>query len=262
MLAFSRLRGSLICLYSFIHCPFRILDIRNVGIMLRIYENRRACQVKRRDFGKVDHFLRGPRSSYAGGCFSARTPKSTGSAELCARNEVILAGWRRMDRISAERRSANMAAIRGKDTAPERAVRSVLRNLGVGYRLHVRGLPGRPDIVMKGRRKVIFVHGCFWHRHEGCRFAYQPKSRAAFWADKFARTVARDLRSVAALAADGWDVLIIWECESHDTMVLRKRIISFLGRDSDERTGQWGARTACNSEKARPSGRRRAAAGP
>jgi DNA mismatch endonuclease (patch repair protein) len=155
-----------------------------------------------------------------------------------------------MDRISRERRSANMAAIRGGDTAPENAVRRVLRSLGVGYRLHGQGLPGRPDIVMKGRRKAIFVHGCFWHRHGGCRFAYQPKSRVPFWADKFAGTVARDLRSVAALAAGGWDVLIIWECESHDIMVLRERIISFMGLDADERTGRWGARTVCDSEKA------------
>ena len=108
----------------------------------------------------------------------------------------------------------------------------------------------RPKTRSGGRRKAIFVHGCFWHRHGGCRFAYQPKSRVSFWADKFAGTVARDLRSVAALAAGGWDVLIIWECESHDIMVLRERIISFMGLDADERTGRWGARTVCDSEKA------------
>jgi len=164
-----------------------------------------------------------------------------------------------MDQISQERRSANMAAIRGRDTGPERAVRSVLRSLGIGYRLHGRGLPGRPDIVMKGRRKAIFVHGCFWHRHEGCRFAYHPKSREDFWGAKFAGTVARDRRSVAALAAGGWDVLIIWECESHEITLLRERIIAFMGRGSDGRTGHWCARTVCDSKKAGPAGRRRAA---
>ncbi|WP_147078818.1 very short patch repair endonuclease [Methylobacterium haplocladii] len=88
------------------------------------------------------------------------------------------------DRISKERRSRNMGAVRGKDTGPEIAVRRALRSLGVGYRLHVRGLPGRPDIVMAGRRTVIEVRGCFWHRHPGCRFAYSPRSRIEFWQSK------------------------------------------------------------------------------
>src|SRR5688572_9535734 len=116
-----------------------------------------------------------------------------------------------MDRISRERRSANMAAIRGRDTGPELLVRQILRQLGVGYRLHARGLPGRPDIVMRGRRRVIFVHGCFWHRHEGCPYSYSPKSRRAFWAEKFAGTVERDRRSMSALQKSGSKVLIIWE---------------------------------------------------
>lgn len=85
------------------------------------------------------------------------------------------------DTISPARRSANMAAIRSRDTGPELAVRRALRSLGVGYRLNVRGLPGRPDIVMKGRGAVIFVHGCFWHQHSDCRFASMPKSRVNFW---------------------------------------------------------------------------------
>lgn len=167
-----------------------------------------------------------------------------------------------MDRISKKRRSANMAAIRGRDTGPERIVRRVLRELGIGYRLHGRGLPGRPDVVMKGRRKAIFVHGCFWHRHEGCRFAYHPKSKRSFWREKFAGTVARDRRSLEALTGGGWDVLIVWECESRDITVLRQRIISFIGRGMDGRTGQKGARTVRNSRQARTSGARRAAAGP
>ena len=112
------------------------------------------------------------------------------------------------DRLTPARRSANMAAIRGRDTAPELAVRRALRLLGVGYRLHDGRLPGRPDIVMRGRRTVIFVHGCFWHRHEGCRFTYLPESRSEFWQTKFAGNVARDARNQKKLLDSGWVVLL------------------------------------------------------
>ena len=162
-----------------------------------------------------------------------------------------------MDRISRERRSANMAAIRGRDTAPERAVRSILRTLGVGYRLHGKGIPGRPDIVMKGRRKLIFVHGCFWHRHPKCRYAYEPKSRRAFWRAKFARTVTRDLRNLHLLRESGWDVLVIWECEAADAKVIRRRIISFLELSSHGETP-----AVLRGEEAGASRARRAAARP
>jgi DNA mismatch endonuclease, patch repair protein len=139
-----------------------------------------------------------------------------------------------MDRVSRERRSANMAAIRGKNTVPELAVRSVLRQLGVGYRVHDKSLKGRPDVVMKGRRKVIFVHGCFWHRHQGCRLCYEPKSRAAFWAEKFAKNIQRDARNMADLHDRGWDILIIWECQTLDAIVLKNRVAHFLGLTTDE----------------------------
>lgn len=108
------------------------------------------------------------------------------------------------DRLTPARRSANMAAIRGRDTAPELAVRRALRLLGVGYRLHDGRLPGRPDIVMRGRRTVILVHGCFWHRHEGCRFSYSPKSNRDFWETKFAENMARDARNQKKLQDGGW----------------------------------------------------------
>ena len=108
------------------------------------------------------------------------------------------------DRLTTARRSANMAAIRGRDTAPELAVRRALRLLGIGYRLHDGRLPGRPDIVMRGRRTVIFVHGCFWHRHEGCHFAYSPKSKREFWQTKFAGNVARARNQKKLLDVDGW----------------------------------------------------------
>lgn len=165
-----------------------------------------------------------------------------------------------MDRISRERRSANMAAIRGRDTGPELAVRRILRSLGIGYRLHGRGLPGRPDIVMHGRRSIIFVHGCFWHRHERCRYAYSPKSREDFWESKFAGTVARDLRNLRLLRESGWSVLVIWECETADVKVTKRRIISFLGWTPDANTCRAGPPAIIRSRKAGKARQRRAAA--
>jgi DNA mismatch endonuclease (patch repair protein) len=134
-----------------------------------------------------------------------------------------------MDRISRERRSWNMSRVRGRNTGPEIVVRRILRGLGVGFRLHVRGLPGQPDIVMKGRRRIIEVRGCFWHRHPECRFAYQPKTRPEFWEAKFAANVERDRRNEQALIDSGWQVLTIWECETIDAKLLRERLVRFLG---------------------------------
>lgn len=116
------------------------------------------------------------------------------------------------DVFSAEKRSAVMRRIKGRDTAPELAVRRVLRAAGVGYRLGGCGLPGRPDVVMKGRRTVIFVHGCFWHGHDCARGARQPKSNADYWIAKINRNRARDAAAQTALEADGWRVLTVWEC--------------------------------------------------
>ncbi len=100
-----------------------------------------------------------------------------------------------MDLISPQRRSANMARIRGRDTTPELAVRRLTHSLGYRFRLHRRDLPGTPDLVFPARRKVVFVHGCFWHRHPGCRFAYEPRSNVEFWRAKFAANIARDART-------------------------------------------------------------------
>lgn len=133
-----------------------------------------------------------------------------------------------MDRITKQQRSANMAAIRCRDTAPEIAIRRILRSLGVGYRLHGKNLPGCPDIVMRGRRRVILVHGCFWHRHERCQFAYTPKSRQEFWDNKFAATVSRDLRNLRLLRESGWKVLVLWECDTADAQETKRQIMSFL----------------------------------
>ncbi|HJP89175.1 MAG TPA: very short patch repair endonuclease [Candidatus Limnocylindrales bacterium] len=117
------------------------------------------------------------------------------------------------DVVSPETRSRMMAAIRGKDTKPELAVRRELHRSGLRYRLHVRDLPGRPDIVLPRHRTVVFVHGCFWHRHEGCRYAYTPKSRQEFWSAKLNGNAERDARDRQRLRDLGWRVEVVWECE-------------------------------------------------
>ncbi|WP_439524130.1 very short patch repair endonuclease [Marivita sp.] len=117
------------------------------------------------------------------------------------------------DRISKEHRSWNMSRIRGKDTKPELILRSLLHRAGFRFRLHVPGLPGKPDIVLPKYCTVIFVHGCFWHRHEGCSNSTMPKTRPQFWQEKFDRTVERDWEKQAKLESAGWRVLTVWECE-------------------------------------------------
>ena len=125
---------------------------------------------------------------------------------------------------------AVMRANRGKDTKPEMIVRRLLHGMGYRYRLHRKDLPGRPDIVFASRRKVIFVHGCFWHRHAdpSCKIARMPKSRLDFWGPKFAANQARDERDVAALEKMGWNVLVVWECGLRDVDGLRETVTRFL----------------------------------
>jgi len=106
-----------------------------------------------------------------------------------------------------------MRRVKGRDTGPELAVRRILRSAGVGYRLGGAGLPGRPDVVMKGRRIALFVHGCFWHGHDCARGDRQPKANAAYWLAKIGRNRDRDAHNDARLRADGWTVLTVWECE-------------------------------------------------
>ena len=120
------------------------------------------------------------------------------------------------DTITPDARSRNMARIRGRDTGPEMRVRRALHAAGFRFRLHRRDLPGKPDLVLPRWRTVVFVHGCFWHRHPGCRNASTPKTRTGFWADKFATNTARDVRAAEALGATGWTVIVIWECETQD----------------------------------------------
>jgi DNA mismatch endonuclease, patch repair protein len=134
------------------------------------------------------------------------------------------------DRLSPAARSANMRAIRGRDTSPELAIRRLAHRLGYRFTVQGKGLPGRPDLVFSKRRKVVFVHGCFWHHHEDCRFAYIPKTRTTWWTDKFAATRARDLNAVKALSAEGWDALVVWECECSDLRSVGESLKRFLGR--------------------------------
>jgi DNA mismatch endonuclease (patch repair protein) len=125
-------------------------------------------------------------------------------------------------------RSENMRAIRGKDTKPEMAVRSLVHRLGYRFRLHKADLPGRPDLAFPARFKVIFVHGCFWHSH-GCKSGLIPNSNRDFWLPKLRRNEARDRSSLEALVQLGWKALVIWECELGDTRTLRLKLRRFLG---------------------------------
>lgn len=123
-----------------------------------------------------------------------------------------------------------MSRVRSKDTAPEWTVRRLAHAMGYRYRLHVEGLPGKPDLVFPGRRKVIFVHGCFWHGHEACRSGrVRPRANAAFWGPKLDRNRERDARHIAALTEAGWAVLVVWACELRDEASLRDRLSEFLG---------------------------------
>ena len=129
-----------------------------------------------------------------------------------------------MDRLSREHRSWNMSRIRGKDTKPERQVRSLLHAMGYRFRLHRKDLPGRPDIVLPRYRTVIFIHGCFWHRHADCKYAYVPKSRIDFWEKKFSENIERDRASEEKLCELGWHVLVVWECELRNPDSLTRRL--------------------------------------
>lgn len=133
-----------------------------------------------------------------------------------------------MDTVSPQRRSEIMARVRAKDTGPEMVVRRLVHGMGYRYRLHRRSLPGTPDLVFPGRRKVIFVHGCFWHRHPGCAAARVPKARQEFWLAKLQGNSERDSRNVRALRHQGWGVMTIWECELKDMARVGARIGRFL----------------------------------
>ncbi|MBS0295417.1 MAG: DNA mismatch endonuclease Vsr [Proteobacteria bacterium] len=133
------------------------------------------------------------------------------------------------DVYSREKRSEVMGRVKGKDTGPELKLRRLLTRFGLRYRLHRKDLPGKPDIVMAGRRTVVFMHGCFWHGHDCARGARAPKANAEYWTAKIGRNVARDRRVQAELAEAGWRPLVVWECELKDEAALDARLRAELG---------------------------------
>lgn len=134
-----------------------------------------------------------------------------------------------MDRISGQQRSDLMARVRTRDTTPERIVRSVAHRLGFRFRLHVADLPGRPDMVFPSKHKVIFVHGCFWHRHT-CKRGALPRSNIEFWREKLERNQSRDMEVIKSLRHSGWNVMVVWECETRDPEKLGSRLNAFLSK--------------------------------
>ncbi len=136
-----------------------------------------------------------------------------------------------MDVLTPEQRSYCMSRIQGKDTKPEMIVRKVLHALGYRYRLHVRSLPGKPDLVFPAPRKVIFVHGCFWHRHN-CRFGrVTPKTRGEFWKTKLEGNQSRDRKNRRDIRNKGWEPFVVWECQTRRMEWLLPRLLEFLGED-------------------------------
>lgn len=135
------------------------------------------------------------------------------------------------DRLTPAERSEHMRRIRKRDTSPELIVRRIAHSLGYRFRLHQRDLPGTPDLVFPRLRKVILVHGCFWHQHEGCRLARKPKSRLDYWLPKLARNAERDQNAQQKLHEGGWKIEVIWECETSNEEELRQRIAKFLWTD-------------------------------
>ncbi len=147
------------------------------------------------------------------------------------------------DVFTPEKRSAVMRRVKGRDTAPELKVRRMLRASGIGYRLGGCGLPGRPDVVMKGRKVALFVHGCFWHGHDCPRGARKPQANADYWGAKIERNRARDARVAAELTAAGWRVVTVWECRLRDSDIAE----SLLAEIGDDQAAALSATTAASS---------------
>lgn len=139
------------------------------------------------------------------------------------------------DTLTPEKRSWNMSRIRDKNTKPEKIVRSALHRMGLRFSLHRSDLPGKPDIVLLKHRTVVFVHGCFWHRHKGCKSAYTPKSRKKFWLSKFRENKTCDIRIRKALRKNGWKAITIWECWTEKPERLARKLKTFLNLISRRR---------------------------
>lgn len=158
-----------------------------------------------------------------------------------------------VDVVSSAKRSQMMSCIKGRDTLPEMLVRKALFAMGHRFRLHRRDLPGTPDIAMPGRKTAVFVHGCFWHAHQGCKYAKTPSTRREFWTTKLHATADRDRRAVDQLAVMGWRVLIVWECSTRDpeaAMALPNALRRWI--DSDARFGELSARSFVTVPRAEP----------
>ncbi len=140
-----------------------------------------------------------------------------------------------MDQLSKKKRSWNMSRIKGKNTKPELIVRSFLHNAGFRYRVHRKDLPGKPDIVISKFRTVIFVNGCFWHRHPGCKMAYTPKSNVNFWKEKFEKTIERDKMAIEALEANDWKIITVWECQCKKEETLVNALKPLMNQRDKER---------------------------
>jgi DNA mismatch endonuclease (patch repair protein) len=156
----------------------------------------------------------------------------------------------KMDTVTPATRSRMMAAVRSKNTKPELAVRSLVHELGFRFRLHRTDLPGTPDLVFPRLRCVLFVHGCFWHRHQNCPATTTPKDNAEYWGAKFERNVERDHAAARELRALGWQVLVIWECQTRNAPQLRQKLKRFLDRQSAKAADRQRARAeriTCNS---------------
>jgi len=135
-----------------------------------------------------------------------------------------------MDHVSPEKRSEIMALVRSKDTRPEMVIRKLVHSLGYRYRLHCTDLPGKPDLVFRSKKKVIFIHGCFWHGHKGCSKARLPNSRGDFWRAKREKNLRRDARVKRALNQKGWSYMVIWQCQIKDLKKVSRKILIFLER--------------------------------
>lgn len=136
-----------------------------------------------------------------------------------------------MDVLTPEQRHKNMSRIRSKDTRPEIAVRSLLHKLGFRFRINVRNLPGTPDIVLPKYRTVVFVNGCFWHRHKGCKFASTPATNALKWEKKFQENIKRDERNFKNIQQLGWSIIVVWECEIRNLETLTTKLTTQLMRN-------------------------------
>lgn len=133
-----------------------------------------------------------------------------------------------MDFMGPFQRSAAMSRVRGKNTKPELVIRKLLFLMGFRYRLHLKDLPGKPDIVFTKKRKIIFVHGCFWHQHKNCSKSTIPKTKPDWWREKLERNILRDTHVERSLAQRGWSILVIWECEIKQLDVVKMKLMSFL----------------------------------